>query len=502
MNNNLSFITVHFILAILVLAQPKVIYSAVFNNFDTLPVTEPNQIPGSGGNWLYTTAKANPNNQFPMTTYDIAGWRSNLSYQLHPNIYNFFRIYLNTYNSSHMGFETYGFFEIDDQNAARGNSLKYTITGGKNNATLPNANGLKITTKQHYLDYINDNQNPVDGGIKVGNPYIYFMNNSLNDNPVPFQEAQNCNRLSMYIHTPESMTNGLGGAEKPPKTTIDIGPYNDMGGHWYHRINTQGGGWAHIIIDGHPQHNNAYSNAASYPFPSWSVRDMGSDYFKSMYRWYITFKPYSGIAEPPYNIWFDEIQFYNDPEPQNNETINSPSVIYFPERKSFEIGFNDKYKNNAHSYSTYEIRYSFSQITNSNWGAATPAHILSDSRFDIKERADGKFEKWWPYYQSVWAPFKLSSAEDESKLKPGVIVYFAIRDISQVNGDGKSPISPGINRSVGGRDYQNHGSSFDYEGDKKALTLIKRINYYIGNSHENNSSQTPLAPPTGLKIVQ
>jgi hypothetical protein len=461
------------------LEQIELVSQAHFADFDVIPATAANENPEDGGSWLYTTATINRDPVYNMTTYDWAGWRNTIPYPgPNDNLHSFFYLYLNRYNSAHMGFSTYGYLEIDDSVAVQGNSLKYRVTGGVNSCGTA---GTLVTTKQHYLDSLASGTDPIGYGVKVGHPYLYFANNSSSSSPVPFPEAQGANRLSLYYYAPASLTNGQGGWGKRPEITMNLGPYNNIGGHWYHEVCNQGGGWTHVLVDGHPQHNNAWSSSASYPYPSSSLRDMGVDYFDSWYRWYVTFKPYEGISVVPYNVWLDEIEFQNDPEPQNDETICSPAVTWFPATRSFEIGFMDKYKNNQYSYSTYELRYAFEPVTNATWNSATPALILQDSRFAIDKRTDGRFAKHWPYYQSVWAPFTLANTEDLDRLVPGTRIHFAIKDISQIHGDSTQAVeNTGIGRwVVGGRDYANRGDTFDYAGDKPALPLIKRIDFQI-----------------------
>lgn len=499
----------------------------VWMNFDNLPATPKTEIPGSGDGWLYTTAKVNPDNSFGMTVYDRAGWRNSKSYQGNANVFNYFSLYPNYYYSDHMGWPTFGYLEIDNQKAIHGNSLRYRVTGGVNILTCPcgkdevcsfaetqicnsnglqctegetkpcSNNGLEVTTKQHYLDYIDKGQNPIGSGVKIGSPTVYFMNSGPNpgssgQSAVPFEKAVGNNRLSMYVFLPEVKGNFYDNpvdAREVPADTFHIGPFNDIGGHWYHVFNVQGGGWVHVIVDGHPQHNNSFSNAASYPYPSSSVRNMGQEYFATMYRWYFAVvNPYGLTAEAPYSVWLDEIEFHHDTEPQNNETINSPAIGYYPDRGVFEVGFQDKYANNQFSYSTYELRYSFTQITNANWEQATPVHIQADDRisYGIKESTEGKFEKLNSYSRSVWAPFKLATIADEAQLTPGTTIYFAIKDISQVDGNSQVP-EDGHNiygswvTGAGGRDYQNEGATFDFAGDQPVLNLIKRIDYTIPN---------------------
>jgi hypothetical protein len=283
----------------------------------------------------------------------------------------------------------------------------------------------------------------------------------------------------MYVHAPATLTNGVGGWSMRPEITINVGPFNGDGGHWYHEYCNQGGGWMHVITDGHPQHNNSWYDPSKYPYPSSSLRDMGTDYFTNWYRWYITFKPYEGVGQVPYNVWLDEVRFIYDPEPQNNETINNPTITYLETSNTFELGFMGKYKNCAQCYSTYELRYAFEPIDNAGWSNATPAHILEDIRFGISNRLDGKFHKWWPHYASVWAPFELQS-NDMPEIYPGRTIHFAIKDISQIDGDSMSPITNTIGRwPVGGRDYLNYSNSFDYAGDQPVLKLIKRTDFRI-----------------------
>lgn len=470
--------------------------ASIYNNFDSIPATSQNGVPGSGGGWSYSSSVTKPSSGI-----STCGWIRSETYSANPTIFDFFNYYRNGYNNSHMGFETYGFMEIDNRTAVQGNSLRITVTGGMNN---DGQWGIPLFNKESYLSILATGKNPISSSSKVGSPYLYFMNNSPSHAPVPFPHAHGANRLSFYLKLPDEVTNGPGGTGNPPRVTAGIGPYNGSGGHWYHFFYNHGGGWTHILADAHPQHNNSYSDASRYPYPSYSLRNLGIDYYNTMFRWYLSCGDYDGIATPSYSVWIDEIEFYYDSEPQNNETINSPSVTYHNDTKQFEIGFNDKYKNNGYSLSTYELRYSFSPITNSNWSNATPAKILADSRFAIGARSDGKFAKWWPYYQSVWAPFRLANSTDEEKLTVGVRVYFAIKDISQVEGNSKNPVrNCGIgNWKTCGRDYLNQGETFDYAGDQPVLNLIKRIDFIIPTDKitREQSSENRVLPagPRGI----
>lgn len=495
----------------ILLVTPR-LYAATFIQFDDFPVTAEASAPVSGGGWSYgITAGLN------------SKWTKDTGYSSSPSTYNSFNAFASdTYNTEHMGFNWYGFLQITDSKSMSGNSLEAAVTGGKNITTCPdpasncNGSGLELHNKQTYLDYLTNGQNPVDGDIVVGNPYIYFMNNSSTDNPVHFESSQGTNRLSVYIWMPNGLSIGEGGYATPVARTISMGPYSDVplvdidptdtsggriGGHFYNDFGINGGGWIHVMLDGHPQHNNGFSNSSYYPFPSSSFRDIGSSYFTNMYRFYITSGKYNGFETPKFSIYIDDMEFVNDTEPQNNETINGVAILYNQTTQTFEVAFNDKYKNNANSYSTYELRYSFSPITNANWSSATPAYMQEHTGFHILANSNGLFQKWWPYYQSVWAGFKLSPT-DMSNLTSGTTVYFAVKDIGNIDSNGNATQTPidGSNgywgAGKGGRDYAGHASDFDWAGDEAALTLIKRTSYKVilDGIH--------ILPPQDLKAIQ
>jgi len=503
--NNMLILTLSFLLL------PSPTYAEVWVNFDDLSATSQGQVPGSSADWIYTSATTNPNNAYYMTSFNTSGWRNTTPYQNNTKVFDYLYLWASTYNSPKFAFDTYGYLEIDDSTAVKGNSLRYTVTGGKNSITCAGQtetncvgdNGLPLHSKEEYLAYLAAAQNPIEGGLKVGAPYLYFSNTS-SDPYVPFSKAQGNNRLSIYVKLPaDTVSVGPGGKDNPPLQTIHVGPFSyitkdllfpngdpnvEQQGHWYHWYYTQGGGWTHLVIDAHPQH----TNTGLFPYPSQSYRDIGAVYFTKMHRFYITPLPYEGIGIAPYSVWFDEIEFINDSEPQNNETICSPSVMMLPSG-IFEIGFNDKYKNNADSYSTYEVRYSFNQITNISWNSATPVHIQADSRFGNVANTDGKFKKWWPYYSALWVSFKVAPADEPKLAIKGKKIYFAIKDVSQQLDVDGNPIQNPVGDKAG-RNYASNAADYDWDGDKAALKLIKRIDYII-------AEPVPVLPAPAIRSI-
>ena len=355
--------------------------------------------------------------------------------------------------------------------------------------------GTPIHTKEDYIDEINAGRNPVyHGPKKIGSPRLTVSNTSFNAGNYALPQAAGANRLSMYVYLPPNTTNqgSVSVNDKIFQITLDVDPFNEVSGtgHWYHFFHTQGGGWTHVQVDSHPQHNNNWSNAAMWPYPSYSIRGYGVNHIETTRLFYVNYGAYSGYTGldiPEYTVWLDEVEFFNDPEPQNEETINGLSVLYRPETKYFEIGFHGKYKNNSYDKSTYEIRYSFAPITNDNWVSATPVHVQAEAYFSVPANTTGIIKKYQAHRSAVWAPFKLASTAEEALLTPGTIIYFAIKDVSQDPNNLQIP-NPLHNN---GRQYATYANTFDYAGDAPALPLIKRIDYFISNSEAKVIEKAP-----------
>jgi hypothetical protein len=226
-----------------------------------------------------------------------------------------------------------------------------------------------------------------------------------------------------------------------------------------------------------------------------------ADYMQQFYRFYFA----SGgqvNAIPPYSVYFDEIEFSNtSTEQQNFETIASPAIM-MKQDKSWEISLNDKYVNNANSSSTYQVKYSFSPITNANFESAKSVLVNANPGFNILSRNDGKFQKWWAYYSNTWVSYRLESVDEENIL-PGVVVYFAIKDIGNLDNSGIPTQIP--NNSLtgtarkGGRAYDTFASSFDWAGDQLVLLFARFIEYKVPEASPSVDFIAPSAP-SGLSV--
>jgi len=95
-----------------------------------------------------------------------------------------------------MGFPWYGFLEIDNQVAIKGNSLKTNVTGRYNSTYTTAPGGLAVSNKAEYLANAKPHTNAV-----VGCPYLYFEAKGFapnsNSQATPFSAAAGANRLTL-----------------------------------------------------------------------------------------------------------------------------------------------------------------------------------------------------------------------------------------------------------------------------------------------------------------
>jgi hypothetical protein len=485
----------YLIFGLFMLSSPA--FAAPIFNFDEIPVTADNALPGSSAELEYK-----PTQSFGQPCWNqVVGNTSFCKGSFRP---------------------TFGYLEISDF-AVKGHSLEYVITGGGNPAQ-----GVPLQNKETYLDLLSQGIDPVSTeGKRVGSPWAWIYA----DQGLP--EAAGANRLSYYIYQdPEQTaftygppTNSAGGGTEIYIYTdvkfVDIFPnWVENGGdpdasdrqHLYQTTPVGGGGWAHISVDSKIHRSAANSNGAPFPYPGRSYRAWPNDqFFDNIWRIALFGRPDRGTATPLHTAYYDEFDFINDPEPQNTETIATPGILYVADVQRWEVGFNSKYTSTLDN-GTYELRYSFTPITNANWNSAQPVVIQHgdlpgigphvdpveiDQKISDPTGAPGRFRAIPNQVNfNVWAPFTLLPT-DNVNLTVGNTVYFAIKDVGQINGNGMSPINGDSNA---GRDYAGHPGSFDYAGDQPAMSLIRRLDYYIAEGPVGGGDTTSPLSPVNLTL--
>lgn len=465
--------------------------ATTFLDFNDFPVTAGN-LPGDSSAWTYRS-RTTPGGLGESQLDEAAGsgWRT-----INKSSDNYWYWFYQLVTTPRCGWsvDTFGFLDIASKGHT-GNALRHFVTGGSPQSyTAPETNcpkwGTQLYAKEQYVGPEQHDKSK----MAVGKSYMYYTktDNLIGNGTAkqPFVEAANANRLSMYVRLPDGWNNGFGGYGKPPVQTFQGGLFIDpinFSSHQYYNFLTQGGGWTKIQIEETSNGDNAGNQKTRY------IPNM----LGTLFKFYFTTLPYAGNMMVPFEVLYDDIVFDRDDyAAQNNETISNIAILYKDAGKTWEISFNDKYKNDPNANATYELRYSMDPITNENWSSATPVNIIAEQKFYIQARSDGKFQKPTPYYQGVWAPFKLSDS-DTQNLSQGQTFYFAVKDISQIGIDSTVPANGinglyGITRK-GGRTYDTTPEKFEYAKDQAALPLIKRASYTLG---DNLSKELDVSSPT------
>ena len=387
--------------------------------------------------------------------------------------------YYNPYNTDHMGWLRWGYVDIDTSVYVEGKgSLKFVATGGAYDSSGVVAYaGLEVRYKEQFDSLMSVGDTPY-AEIDVPGDVEFYAFPDMNAGEITFPEASSCDRFSLWVYMPVTVNHS--GVTRP-NTTVSFYPFIDGGGdHYYHYVTNIGGkGWIHILFDAHPLHNNsgdsnpyAYYEAGGYDFPG----DPES-YFKYMTRFAIRVGTYSySIPHSPSYVYLDELAFYRTGQPENDETVANIGIGYDEETRTFDIGFNDKYRG-SECNALYEVRYAFHPITNGNYDSAKLCNVIQDTSvsFTYTTGVKGQILKPVPGYNQIWALLKLDP-EDEDSLVPGRTIYFAVKDIS--------------NRTFPDRDP--YDTSYVYvpelQREVRVIDLVKTIWYTI-----------PQRSPSGIK---
>lgn len=203
------------------------------------------------------------------------------------------------------------------------------------------------------------------------------------------------------------------------------GPGNQ---HYYHYLSLYSGAWLHVELDDHPNHHRGKSGNSYHE--NNPVAAEGKNYFAQMSRMYFEIR-YPQINDSEY--YLDEVEFYStkqsyEPE-QNDESITSLWVGYWPENKYWEIGFKDgaNFTVGENKFSTFEIRWSINPITNANYNEAN----IVNPMFYSGEKYVGAVNPHYlrresDYTRNVWTRFELPADISENY----EMVYFAIKDVT------------------------------------------------------------------------
>jgi hypothetical protein len=247
---------------------------------------------------------------------------------------------------------------------------------------------------------------------------------------------------------------------KPAYSSGDGCPYEGPGNqHYYHYLAVNPGTWIHVLLDQHPQHKRGGKNKLRNN-PTFSPHN--KNYFEQLSQFYFEIR-YPHKDKTYFNV--DEISYFSTKDmvetDQNEESISSLWVGYWPNKNTWEIGFQDDSQEayNDENNSTFEIRWSTLPITNENFEQANTINPMFYGGVEIAgvnghhliKRANG-------WSSNVWTRFQLPAEITNNYLK----VFFAIKDVSVQDG--------------------HKGSKWPYgygDGHDAPTNNIKTIDYFI-----------------------
>ncbi|MDO6720378.1 hypothetical protein Q4575_13250 [Psychrosphaera sp. 1_MG-2023] len=233
------------------------------------------------------------------------------------------------------------------------------------------------------------------------------------------------------------------------------GPGNQ---HYYHYLSLNPGAWLHVELDDHPNHHRG-SSGGSYHENNPVAAD-GKNYFAQMSRIYMEVRS-AQTTDSEY--YLDEVEFYStkqshEPD-QNDESITSLWVGYWPDSNYWELGFKDgvDISPGKDKLSTFEIRWSINPITNANYAEANIVEpMLYSGEKYVGTENPHYLRRESDYTRNVWTRFELPTEITDNY----EMVYFAIKDVSK-KGENQGTSWP-WNREDHGQDVSPYIRAINY----------------------------------------
>lgn len=311
---------------------------------------------------------------------------------------------------------TYGYCKIDETQGAKESTacFEIVVTGGRTNPFYypEEIAGTVITTEQDAID------NPGNiAGEPAGGFNTYLLNE---DRSKQMSVPADANRFSFYTKLPVGFERSLHHSGEPENYTMNFGTYtrdpdgsygsgSNMGRHFYHWMNFKGNGeyWTKVIIDDHPQHE---VGGSTDPGVNPTSGD-GFPYMSGLTRIY--YKSTANLIQPPYSVYVDQAEVYNDPRPMPQKIA---TICLTPHSLvDFDIDFVSEDQGAGDSFvHTFEVRYSTNPIDETNFYDLPIA--------GAPDGVNGFTGDWERYCHFELRGMDISGAD---------VVYFAIRQLDE-----------------------------------------------------------------------
>ena len=148
-------------------------------------------------------------------------------------------------------------------------------------------------------------------------------------------------------------------------TNGDRGSAESGGNHFYHYYNLEPTGeWHQVIVDFHPSAIRGVSGSTEHGVREYPTNEPGYNYFDLMTRFYVKFT--SDLKSYPGKHYFDDFEFYHEPNPENVDQVYSLSGVYVPNTKEIIVAWKrDKNEDKV----AHEVRYSYTDLHTTGWSS-------------------------------------------------------------------------------------------------------------------------------------
>ncbi len=216
------------------------------------------------------------------------------------------------------------------------------------------------------------------GGYKSGVTSPRGFAREFAENPSGWQ-FNTYNRLTFWIKAPTNASQSSDEGHNVElgtyvKRVQNADPYSDEtgGGHYYHFFNIQPTDtWTKVVVNMHPNHQRGGVGSYEWgnlPYPTGESQYNYWDVFTSFY---FEFDPYvTSFGTYPKVYKFDGFEFYKEPYQENDDQVYNIAATYVLAEKKIIMSWS---RNKNEETINHEVRYSFSNIHEIGWNAATPA---------------------------------------------------------------------------------------------------------------------------------
>src|SRR5262249_4108253 len=139
------------------------------------------------------------------------------------------------------------------------------------------------------------------------------------------------------------------------------------GGSFGHRFNVPVvGRWTQVIFNMHPDYGTSgRAGIGNQPHPT---NEPGVNYFDALTQFYVEARDVP--SQFPADYLLDEIEFYRETRPENDEQVYSLTATHVPAESRIIVTWSRRHGEDTVAH---EVRYAFTDIHRLGWPQATPA---------------------------------------------------------------------------------------------------------------------------------